>query len=52
MQYRNTRTGAVVEVQSEISGEWEPVKAPASDTEEPDPAQTEKKKTRTKKKAG
>ena len=26
MEYRNKRTGVVIEVQSEMSGDWEPVK--------------------------
>ena len=30
MKYRNTRTGAVIDVKSKISGEnWEPVRTPS-----------------------
>lgn len=45
MQYRNTKTGAIVEVNSVISGKgWEPVKAPAAAVEaETKPAQRKKK---------
>ena len=32
MQYRNTKTGAVVEVHSEIKGNWERIDAPSPDT--------------------
>lgn len=42
MEYRNTKTGAVVEVNCEISGDWELVKAPS-------PAKTATKKPTKKK---
>lgn len=42
MQYRNTKTGAVVEVNSEVKGNWERIDAPTPET----PAKT---KTATKK---
>ena len=32
-QYKNKRTGAVISVNSEISGDWELLKAPAAKTE-------------------
>ena len=32
MQYRNTKTGAVVEVHSEVKGNWERIDAPSPDT--------------------
>lgn len=40
MDYRNTRTGVVISVNSEISGEWEPVTAP-----EPEPKKQTKPRT-------
>ena len=30
MLYRNIRTGRVIDVPSELSGQWEPVEAPAA----------------------
>ena len=46
MQYRNTKTGAIVEVNSVISGNgWEPVAAPSvSSGSEKKPAQKRSKK--------
>lgn len=32
MQYRNTKTGAVVEVNSEVKGNWERIDAPSPET--------------------
>ena len=32
MQYRNTKTGAVVEVHSEVKGNWERIDVPSPDT--------------------
>jgi hypothetical protein len=29
MLYRNTKTGVIIDVESEMKGAWEPVKAPA-----------------------
>ena len=39
MLYRNIKTGAVVDVQSEVKGDWEPVKAPVSVPAEPETAE-------------
>ena len=30
MKYRNKRTGVVIDVESELGGDWEPVKAPTA----------------------
>lgn len=30
MKYRNKKTGAVIDVESNVGGDWEPVKAPAA----------------------
>ena len=30
MQYRNKKTGAVINVNAEMGGNWEPVKAPTA----------------------
>jgi len=43
MKYRNTKTGVIIDVPSELKGAWEPVKAP-------EPKKPEKKKTGGKKK--
>jgi len=43
MEYRNTKTGAVINVDSEIGGHWEPVKASSPAKEEPAP--TKKRRT-------
>lgn len=45
MKYRNTKTGAVVEVESKIGGNWEPVEAPVpvSDKVESKPRPAQKK---------
>ena len=29
MKYRNTKTGVIIDVQSELKGAWEPVEDPA-----------------------
>lgn len=45
MLYRNIRTGRVIEVQSEMSGAWEPVPAPApaqADKKDPEPEAPQK----------
>lgn len=33
MEYRNVKTGAVIDVDSELGGDWEPVKASAAQPE-------------------
>lgn len=45
MKYRNTRTGAVIDIPCEIKGEWEPVKE-----EKPKEEAPAQKKKRTPKK--
>lgn len=36
MQYRNKRTGAIIDVTSKMAGDWEPVSAPvAAEKKEP-----------------
>jgi hypothetical protein len=45
MQYRNKRTGAVIDVESKVGGDWEPVTDPAAH-------KTETKKTEPVKKKG
>lgn len=46
MKYRNTKTGAVIDIKCQISGAWEPVEEPQAQapTEKPKkaPAQTKK----------
>lgn len=34
MKFRNIKTGAVVEVESELGGDWKPVEAPVSEPKE------------------
>lgn len=43
MEYRNKKTGVVIEVQSEMSGDWEPVKKAEQKTA-PEPKSTRGKK--------
>lgn len=47
MLYRNKTTGVIIDVPSEIKGDWEPVEAPSA----PAPAQEEKPAKGTKKRA-
>lgn len=50
MKYRNTVTGAVINVNSEIKGgNWEPVEVPKPTEKSEAPAQKEKPKRNTKK---
>lgn len=42
MEYRNKKTGAVIRSDSELGGNWEPLKAPAAPAEKK--AAPEKKK--------
>lgn len=46
MKYRSKKTGAIIEVESELSGEWESVEKSAT----PKPAEVAPKKKTTKKK--
>lgn len=48
MIYRNTRTGAVVDVKSKLHGEWVPVMAPTPDEKKPDEKPKPTKKSRKK----
>ncbi len=52
MLYRNVRTGAVVEVSSEVSGEWEKVEQPSPVSSEPVKKAETKKAPAKKKKVG
>ena len=47
MEYRNVKTGAVIDVNSELGGDWEPVKASAAQKAEK--AEPAKKKVKAKK---
>lgn len=54
MLYRNTKTGVMVDVQSDVSGDWEPVvsilpEEPQAKAEDKAPEPEEKKKTAGKK---
>ncbi len=34
MKYKNKKNGAIIDVSSEITGDWEPVEAPVAKVEE------------------
>jgi len=51
MEYRNKKTGAVIDVNSELGGDWEPVEAPkSSPKKEKEPVKAPVKKKGTVKK--
>lgn len=51
MEYRNKKNGAVINVDSELGGDWEPVKAPAAPVQkETEPAKKTNRKRGTVKK--
>ena len=49
MLYRNVKTGAVVDVRSELGGDWEPIASDKAVTEEVTADAAPKKKTTRKK---
>ena len=48
-QYRNTKTGVVIIVDSEIAGDWELIPSPVSSEEKAKTEEKQKKTTRKKK---
>lgn len=43
MKYRNEKTGAIIDVESEMGGDWKPVAAPKADKAETKAPKKEKK---------
>ena len=44
MEWRNTKTGAVIDVDSKLSGKWEPVEAPNAPAKKEKTEPVERKK--------
>lgn len=45
MRYRNTRTGVVIDVPCQLSGNWEPAEEPVAEEKQEAPAKKPAKRT-------